>query len=569
MMSKRCQRNTHTSISIQLKIGSTMIVLTTLILAGFGGYQYYTRQIREQARLDTFGDNAAKQLSLNLVAPLWEFDKDQMAKVVETTLQDENILAILVRDAKQHFPIGKLRDEKGQIVDTGEQLTPEFPPKTMDILKDNQAIGSVAIYLTRRVMQQELTRTLRETGIIVIVSDSLLFVLLIVSVRIMLIDPLKRLLRTATAMADGDFRQNIEIRQRDEIGALAAAFQSMKDRLVEVVFRVQTAINEVAAGSQQLRDSAANMSQRSAQQAASTEEMSSSMEEMMANITQNADHAQQTEQIALQAAKDAHESGKAVNEAVNAMLRIAQTISIIEEIANRTHLLSMNASIEASKAQEFGKGFAVVAAEVRTLAAQTQDAAKEIHILTHSTVDLAETAGTLLNRLVPDIQHTAELIQEINAASQEQRSGARQINQAMQQLDTVTQGHAATAEQIATTAEELSGQAEHVKTTMAFFQLPEIAAAAQDDWKTLFETIQNVPDKHAREQLLLTIGKVLAAPAGQLQTLAPLKNGSLVQPPEHGQKNVLSEAGSILVGPEFREDKRPPEDELDREFKRY
>ena len=568
-MNTQPHQNIRKIISIQVKIGTTMIVLTTLILAGFGGYQYVARQSREKARLDTFGENVVNELALNLAAPLWNFDEEQFEKVVVTALHDENMLAIMVHDMKQNLMLGKTKDRDGNIIDTEELPTIEMPPKTMEIFLQDQSIGSVDVYLTRRVIRQDLIRALREIGIIVIILDILLFMLLIVSVRILLIHPLTRLLHIATDMAEGNFRPAIEIRQRDEIGELAGAFQNMKDTLVQVVNRVQVAIAEVALSSQQLRDSATVMSQRGSEQAASTEEVSSAMEEMMANITQNAQNARQTEQIALQAAQDAKESGQAVTEAVGAMRRIAQTITVIEEIANRTHLLSMNASIEASKAQEYGKGFAVVASEVRTLASQTKDAAKEINALTHSTVDLAETANTRLNRLVPDIQHTAELIQEISAASQEQRTGAGQITQAMQQLDSATQGYAATAEEIAATAEELASQAEQVKSTVAFFQLPDVKQAAPDDWKALFETVQGIADKHAREQLLLAIGKVLKTPieAGKGETL--LKQNGVRQSPKGGsQPSNTAEGTHAETRLDLSEDVHQGDD-LDQDFERF
>lgn len=498
--------------SIQLKIGLAIILLTTVILVGFGVYQYTTRQTRELARLNAFAQNAAQQLALNLISPLWDFDREQMIKVVETAMQDGNILAIAVKDKNQSILTEKGRDQDWNLSDTLENLPEVSAPVSANIIKDGNVIGSVDVYLTQRLVQQELELALREIAIIVIVLDILLFVMLIISVRVLLIHPLTILLRIARSMAEGDFRQIIHFRQRDEIGDLGEAFREMQETLVKVFNQVQKASSEATLGSQQLRDSATTMSQRGTQQAASTEEISSSMEQMMANISQNADNAKQTEQIALQAAKDAQEGGQAVVEAVGAIKKIAQTITVIEEIASRTHILSMNASIEASKAQEFGKGFGVVAAEVRNLAAQSQGAAKEINTLAHSTVELAEIAGQKLHRLVPDIEHTAELIQDISAASQEQRSGALQITQAMQQLDSVTQGYAATAEEVASTAEELASQSEQLERTIAFFKLPEITSpqpATSEKWQVLFQTIQALPDKGAQEQLLLALGNVL------------------------------------------------------------
>ncbi|OGR36959.1 MAG: chemotaxis protein [Desulfovibrionales bacterium GWA2_65_9] len=275
----------------------------------------------------------------------------------------------------------------------------------------------------------------------------------------------------AKAMAEGDFTKTLDINQKDEIGVLAAALNDMVTRLRQVVADVRGATDNVASGSEELSASSESLSQGATEQAAAIEEVSSSMEQMSSNITQNAENAQQTERIALQAARDAQEGGVAVGRAVTAMKNIAEKISIIEEIARQTNLLALNAAIEAARAGEHGKGFAVVAAEVRKLAERSGNAAGEISELSSSTVAISEKAGEMLTKLVPDIQRTAELVQEINAATGEQNSGAEQINKAIQQLDQVIQQNASASEEMASTSEELSSQAQQLQQTMGFFRV--------------------------------------------------------------------------------------------------
>jgi methyl-accepting chemotaxis protein len=192
---------------------------------------------------------------------------------------------------------------------------------------------------------------------------------------------------------------------------------------------------------------------------------------MCSNIRHNSENAQQTEKIAIKAEDDAMEGGKAVYETVVAMKEIAEKINIIEEIARQTNMLALNAAIEAARAGEHGKGFAVVAAEVRKLAERSQAAAAEISDLSTSSVGVAEKAGKMLDQMVPDIQKTAELVQEISAASGEQNSGAEQINSAIQQLDRVTQQNAAGAEELSSTSEELASQAEQLLGSVGFFKI--------------------------------------------------------------------------------------------------
>lgn len=275
----------------------------------------------------------------------------------------------------------------------------------------------------------------------------------------------------ARKLAQGDLTAKLDVDQKDEVGILAQALRDMVAKLREIVGEVQSASDNVASGSEELSASAEQLSQGATEQAASVEEVSSSMEEMGSNIRQNADNATQTEKIALKAALDAEAGGKAVVQAVGAMKNIAEKISIVEEIARQTNLLALNAAIEAARAGEHGKGFAVVAAEVRKLAERSGTAAAEISELSSSTVTVADQAGQMLIKLVPDIQRTAELVQEISAASNEQNAGAEQINKALQQLDQVIQQNASASEEMASTSEELSSQAEQLQSSIAFFHL--------------------------------------------------------------------------------------------------
>ncbi len=275
----------------------------------------------------------------------------------------------------------------------------------------------------------------------------------------------------AQKISQGDF--TVEVKPLSEKDILGNAFLFMVDKLRSIVQKVGMAINNVASGSNQLSAASEELSQGSTEQAASAEEASSSMEQMASNIHQNAQNAQETERIALTASNDAIEGGEAVSATVKAMREVAGKINIICDISRQTNMLALNAAIEAARAGEHGKGFAVVAAEIRKLAERSQKAAVDIGELSDSSIQVAEKAGMLLEKIVPNIRKTAELVQEIAAASLEQNVGAEQINNAIQQLNQVIQTNAEASEEMASTSEELSAQAESLREAMAFFRLKE------------------------------------------------------------------------------------------------
>ena len=284
-------------------------------------------------------------------------------------------------------------------------------------------------------------------------------------------EPLAKGVDVSNRMGNGELSIDIAVESKDELGQLLGSMRTMLGKLKMVVMEVMGATDNVASGSSQLSSTSEQMAQGASEQAASVEEVSSSIEEMAASIRQNADNAQQTEKIAIRTATDAASGGEAVIKTVSAMKEIADKISIIEEIARQTNMLALNAAIEAARAGEHGKGFAVVADAVRKLAERSQSAAGEIGTLSTTSVEIAESAGEMLEKIVPDIRKTADLVQEINASSNEQSSGVEQINKAIQQLDQVIQQNASSAEEMSSTAEELAVQAAQLQSSMSFFKI--------------------------------------------------------------------------------------------------
>ncbi|WP_427026448.1 cache domain-containing protein (plasmid) [Aureimonas ureilytica] len=296
--------------------------------------------------------------------------------------------------------------------------------------------------------------------------------------------PLQQSIAMAKAIGEGDLSTSVDVRGGDELADLQRSMAEMSQRLREIVGGVLASSASVASGSTQSSATADQLSSGATEQAAASEQASAAVEEMSANVRQTAENAAITERMSVDASRQAAETGEAVQQSTQAMRTIAEKIAVVQEIARQTDLLALNAAIEAARAGQHGKGFAVVASEVRKLAERAQSASRDIGDLSTRTLAVAEDAGARLQRLVPDIRRTAELVSEISAACREQSVGASQISQAIVQLDQVTQANAGAATQMAATAGQLSGEALRLNERMEFFQLGESAAYRSEDQAT-------------------------------------------------------------------------------------
>jgi len=272
-------------------------------------------------------------------------------------------------------------------------------------------------------------------------------------------------------MSNGDFTDSYNGKLRgDEIGVMMESLNSMTVVIRKIVNGILQNAQDLASSSEEINATAETLSSSANEQAANVEEISSSLEEISSTITQNTANAKRTNSMAKKTVGETEEGGKAVAQTVDAMINIAEKIKVIEDIAYQTNLLALNAAIEAARAGDHGKGFAVVASEVRKLAERSQKAAQDIGEMATSSTDVAQKAGELLEIMIPSINETADLVQEITVASEEQDTGVSQVARGMDQLNQLTQHNASASEELASTSESLSSQAQNLNEQVSFFK---------------------------------------------------------------------------------------------------
>ncbi len=354
------------------------------------------------------------------------------------------------------------------------------------VLQANEVIGAVHLGLRTAAIEAAVARSRLVVLGLGVGAMVLVTALVLLLFRVVVMRGVSRLQSRLARIAAGDIGSQEAEAGADEIALLQRSLADTVARLQGVVREVKTAADAVSSAGNSMAASTVALSQGAGEQAAASEQVSASIEEMATAVRQNAENAIQTEKIARDSANDAMEGGRAVSETVQAMKAIADRITFIDDIAYQTNLLALNASIEAARAGQHGRGFAVVATEVRKLAERSRVAAKDIGDLSGRSVQLAERAGMLLDRIVPSIQRTAALVGEISAASRVQTSSAEQVERAIQQLDQVTRQTAASSEALSATAEELSAQANSLKGAVSFFRTdgaPVLSAAqAKRQW---------------------------------------------------------------------------------------
>ena len=371
----------------------------------------------------------------------------------------------------------------------------ELNEKNLSKLRDNINRGNLKLQTSQKELTQKnenLFRDITEAKTLAFSSmdnaqTQSLYVTLIVGIAstlaaltfgLLLTAGIRTKLRDANsavnAITEGDLSAEIKSTGNDEVSSLLISTSQMRDKIVEVIGAMSLVIEKISENSSKLEVTADQVSDGTSQQATSVQETSASMDEMANTINENARNATETDETAKLLAENALVCSNSMKKTSEAMSDIFERIAIVGEITRKIELLALNASVEAARAGEHGKGFAVVASEVSKLAELSKDAASEIQRSSTDGKKLADETNEMLDELLPEIEKTQNLVQNISASSREQATGAEQINDAIKTLDNVIQQNALASSNLSVSANELAQIVPNLEDLVKQFKLAKI-----------------------------------------------------------------------------------------------
>lgn len=346
--------------------------------------------------------------------------------------------------------------------------------QTFENSREKLNIFTEELMKTAQMEQAAIESSSKRSQYLSIIICIIVLVVMIVGAYLVtqsILRPLMQVWRLSGQIAKGDLSENVDVFGKDEISQMMQSFHEMIEKLRDTIQNIRQSATELVAASGELANASGSMSSGASEQAAAAEQVSASVEEMFSSIMQNLDNSQKTEEIAVRASLTITKGKAAMDSTIHAMQEIAENITIINSIVYKTDLLSINASVEAARAGDAGKGFAAVAVEVRKLAELSRSAADKIEKLVAVNAKEAILSGEVLANIVPDVNKTAELVQEISSSSNEQHTNVTQINSSVVQLSHLAQNYSALSEELASSSEQVAAQALNLKSAVNFFML--------------------------------------------------------------------------------------------------
>lgn len=476
--------------SIRVRLISVMVLIISVLLGGFGAVDYFETKSNLEASMRLQLTAALERMSDSLPGPLWNFDEEQIGKIITAEMSAPFVLGVVISDGEKLLQ-GVMRDGKDRIIATQSiTMDADFSEaKALHHVEDGNSstIGTVTVHVTRQAIDSALASALYNGILKIAVLDLCIILALAWMLDRIVLVPLRRITEALhnIASGDADLTRRLPPSQSLEFRKVVDNFNTFIERLHSVMLEIRLSAESIAGAASEIADGNADLSSRTEIGASALQQTAASIAEMAGSARQNAANTRLANETAADACTSARQGGSVVAEVVTMMRsinessrKITEIISVIDGIAFQTNILALNAAVEAARAGQQGRGFAVVAGEVRSLAQRSADAAKQIKSLIDESVSKisisnarVEEAGVTMNEVVDKVGRVTSVISEVMEAIQEQTLGIDQINQAVSQMDNTMQQNAALVEQAAAASAMMQDQTHNLENQVATFRL--------------------------------------------------------------------------------------------------